>query len=236
MEQIRARIREKRGVDYTEAQIQELAAVKLEKFLDPRGVRSDLLDQFRRAAPPPARPNYAFGEETLFETHRGPNPLVPPAAAADLEAVLQPEPADSGAAHPVAAEHDQRRAGIGAPSPRSAVLRADPQPRRRNDAAGHRGQEPEDARRVDLQPARVQRAPRARSRASSRTRPARPWRYRRRSRARSLSFHRRKDTSRALKRSLPLLLLQRPRPKAPDSAAVGAEDAVDGEVVRRRRL
>ncbi len=48
MEQIRARIREKRGVDYTEQEIRELAAVKLEKFLDPRGVRSDLLEQFRR--------------------------------------------------------------------------------------------------------------------------------------------------------------------------------------------
>ena len=45
MEQIRARIREKRGVDYTEQEIHQLAAVKLEKFLDPRGVRSDLLDQ-----------------------------------------------------------------------------------------------------------------------------------------------------------------------------------------------
>ena len=72
MEQIRARIREKRGVDYTETQIEELAAVKLERFLDPGSVRSDLLDQFRRAAPPPPRPNYAFGEETLFDTHRGP--------------------------------------------------------------------------------------------------------------------------------------------------------------------
>ena len=51
MEQIRARIREKRGVDYTEQQIRELAAVKLEKFLDPRGVRSDLLEQFRKAQP-----------------------------------------------------------------------------------------------------------------------------------------------------------------------------------------
>ena len=51
MEQIRARIREKRGVDYTEQQIRELAAVKLEKFLDPRGVRSDLLEQFRQAQP-----------------------------------------------------------------------------------------------------------------------------------------------------------------------------------------
>jgi hypothetical protein len=71
MEQIRARVREKRGVDYTEQQIRELAAVKLEKFLDPRGVRSDLLDQFRQTQPDP-RPNYAFEEETLFETHRAP--------------------------------------------------------------------------------------------------------------------------------------------------------------------
>src|SRR5438552_2483485 len=71
MEQIRARVREKRGVDYTEQQIRELAAVKLEKFLDPRGVRSDLLDQFRNTQPDP-RPNYAFEEETLFETHRAP--------------------------------------------------------------------------------------------------------------------------------------------------------------------
>ena len=52
MQQIRARIREKRGVDYTETQIQELAAVKLEKFLDPGSVRSDLLEQFRRTPPP----------------------------------------------------------------------------------------------------------------------------------------------------------------------------------------
>jgi len=74
MDQIRARIREKRGVDYTEQQIQEMAAVKLEKFLDPRGVRSDLLDQFRRVQPPytpPELPNYAFEENTLFDSHRG---------------------------------------------------------------------------------------------------------------------------------------------------------------------
>ena len=72
MRQIRSRIREKRGVDYTEEEIRELANVKLEKFLDPRGVRSDLLDQFRRSkAALPAPPNYAFEEETLYETHRG---------------------------------------------------------------------------------------------------------------------------------------------------------------------
>jgi hypothetical protein len=74
MEQIRGRIREKRGVDYTEQQIRELAEVKLEKFLEPRGVRSDLLDQFRKAQPayePPELPNFAFEDDTLFESHRG---------------------------------------------------------------------------------------------------------------------------------------------------------------------
>jgi hypothetical protein len=75
MEQIRARIREKRGVDYTEQQISELAAVKMEKFLDARGVRSDLLEEFRRMRPPvdpPVRPNYVFDDKTLFDTHRAP--------------------------------------------------------------------------------------------------------------------------------------------------------------------
>src|SRR5262245_44029229 len=75
MEQIRARIREKRGVDYTEQQIRELAAVKLEKFLDPRVVRSDLLERFKRLEPLPVEPVtlplYPFEDTTLFETHRG---------------------------------------------------------------------------------------------------------------------------------------------------------------------
>ena len=74
MEQIRARIREKRGVDYTEQQIRDLAAVKLEKFLDPKGVRSDLLERYRRLQPayePPELPNYEFEDSTLYETHRG---------------------------------------------------------------------------------------------------------------------------------------------------------------------
>src|SRR5438093_707763 len=73
MEQIRARIREKRGVDYTEEQLRELAAVKLEKFLDPRGVRSDLLEQFRRAQQAANElPNYTFEDSTLYESHRAP--------------------------------------------------------------------------------------------------------------------------------------------------------------------
>jgi hypothetical protein len=75
MEQIRTRIREKRGVDYTEEQLRELAAVKLERFLDPRGVRSDLLERFRQVQTErdlPPLPNYTFEEDTLYQTHRGP--------------------------------------------------------------------------------------------------------------------------------------------------------------------
>jgi hypothetical protein len=73
MRQIRARIREKQGVDYTEDQIQELARVRLEKFLDPKGVRSDLLEQFRRSALTDVPPIYDFDDQTLF---RSGNPLV----------------------------------------------------------------------------------------------------------------------------------------------------------------
>src|SRR5213592_1051854 len=71
MKQIRARIREKRGVDYTEEEIRELANVKLEKFIDPKGVRSDLLEQFRRVRESSeiAR-NYAFEETTLYDSSR----------------------------------------------------------------------------------------------------------------------------------------------------------------------
>ena len=71
MRQIRARIREKRGVDYTEEEIRELANVRLEKFLDPRGVRSDLIEQFRRKREATLPPNYKFEDTTIYETHRG---------------------------------------------------------------------------------------------------------------------------------------------------------------------
>src|SRR5579871_4325108 len=75
MRQIRARIRDKRGADYTEAELQQLATVKLEKFLDPRGLRSDLVQQFGKDARPiPASPEpktFEFDEESLYQTHRG---------------------------------------------------------------------------------------------------------------------------------------------------------------------
>ena len=78
MRQIRARIESKRGVDYTEEQIQELASVKLERFLDPKGVRSDLVEQFRRVRDLKLEPFHlepelrtGFDAEMLYGTHRG---------------------------------------------------------------------------------------------------------------------------------------------------------------------
>jgi hypothetical protein len=71
MRQVRARIREKRGVDYTEDEIRELAGVKLERFLDPKGVRSDLLEQYRKRREASTSPrNYAFEDTTLYESSR----------------------------------------------------------------------------------------------------------------------------------------------------------------------
>jgi len=71
MQQIRARIREKRGADYTEDEIRELANVKLEKFLDPKGIRSDLLQQYRRAREADSAPrNFGFEDSTLYASSR----------------------------------------------------------------------------------------------------------------------------------------------------------------------
>ena len=80
MDQIRARIREKRGVDYTEEQIREMAGVKLERFVDPKNVRSDLIEHYRqqrradRDAPPeplPAVSLFDFDEDTIYRSSRG---------------------------------------------------------------------------------------------------------------------------------------------------------------------
>lgn len=84
MEQIRERIREKRGTDYTEQQIRELATVKLESFLDPGQVRSDLVEHYRQLDPPkgldpvpsegyPPPPEvFDFDQETIYASSRGP--------------------------------------------------------------------------------------------------------------------------------------------------------------------
>jgi hypothetical protein len=127
MEQIRARIREKRGVDYTEQQIRELASVKLEKLIDPR-VRSDLVEQFKRRRPavyeplmlpalkpfepridakslyvpeymPEYSPShvpdewlYAFEQETIYETHRGPLRFIRKLLNPILKLLFNPNP------------------------------------------------------------------------------------------------------------------------------------------------
>ena len=87
MEQIRERIREKRGADYTEEHVRELASVKLERFLDPRQVRSGLVEQYRQLdaaegqdpidwstpsllGPPPK--SFEFDTETIYKSSRGP--------------------------------------------------------------------------------------------------------------------------------------------------------------------
>ena len=78
MKQIRTRILEKRGADYTEDQIRELATVRLEKFLDAKNLRSDLLEQFRKSRPavnvepPKIEAPYTFDDQTLFASHRAP--------------------------------------------------------------------------------------------------------------------------------------------------------------------
>ncbi len=74
MDQIRDRIREKRGVDYEEQQVQELARNKLEQLLDPRSVQSDVLDRLKKLQPSyeaPQLPSYEFEDTTLFDSHRG---------------------------------------------------------------------------------------------------------------------------------------------------------------------
>ncbi len=83
MEQIRQRIREKRGRDYTEQQIRELATVKLERFLDPQQVRSDLVEHYRQLEPPeplepipherpsPTPELFDFDEHTIYASSRG---------------------------------------------------------------------------------------------------------------------------------------------------------------------
>jgi hypothetical protein len=71
MQQIRARIREKRGVDYTEQQIRDLAAAAFERVLDPTGARGGLLEAYRQGRVP-AVENYSFEDTTLFDSHRAP--------------------------------------------------------------------------------------------------------------------------------------------------------------------
>ncbi|MEI6668132.1 MAG: hypothetical protein WCP29_08245 [Acidobacteriota bacterium] len=75
MGRIQARIREKRGVDYTEDEIQKLANVTIEKFLDPTRVRSELLELYlkgRDASEPGTVPqNFTFTRYEIYKSSRG---------------------------------------------------------------------------------------------------------------------------------------------------------------------
>lgn len=81
MQRIRALIKEKRGVDYTEKEIRAIAHAKLEKFLDPDSVRSDLLEHYHKLRPSGdllhSAPNFEFGDNTLYESsHSTVGPLI----------------------------------------------------------------------------------------------------------------------------------------------------------------
>ena len=77
MRQVRTRIAERQGVDYTESHVQQIASTRLDALLDPKNLRPELLEQFKRgrtAAPPTAaqEPAYTFEDATLFESTRAP--------------------------------------------------------------------------------------------------------------------------------------------------------------------
>ena len=206
MEQIRARLREKRGVDYTEDQIRELASVKLDRFLDPRNVRSDLLEHYRkqRGASTDSESLAAAralraGRRTPVRTrrrlpilprrHRRHSARNPAPAAPRAEAVHQPGP-DAGGRSRALGARGQHRPDVVAgadgesgekPRARGARrpdLRSAEQPGRRDDQAGHRSEEPQDAGRIGRRPPRFRRAAVSRARGDRavpdfRRRPAR---------------------------------------------------------------
>jgi hypothetical protein len=69
MRQIRARVREKHGSAYTDAELHQLAAARLDALLDPRGNRSALVAEFRRRST--AGSVTDFSEAALYESHSG---------------------------------------------------------------------------------------------------------------------------------------------------------------------
>ena len=80
MSQIRKRIRQKRGEDYTEEQIRELADVKLEQFLDPETVRSGMVQYYQKRLKekeaalrntPQAPPSFEFDPDSIYRSSHG---------------------------------------------------------------------------------------------------------------------------------------------------------------------
>ena len=80
MAQIRARLRDKRAEDYTEEQIRELASTKLERFLDPKNVRSGMVPYYQKRLKekqaalretPQAPPSFEFDPDSIYRSSYG---------------------------------------------------------------------------------------------------------------------------------------------------------------------
>lgn len=80
MSQIRERIQQKRDEDYTEEQIRELADVKLEQFLDPKTVRSGMVQYYQKRLKekeaalrdtPQAPPSFEFDPDIIYRSSHG---------------------------------------------------------------------------------------------------------------------------------------------------------------------
>jgi hypothetical protein len=78
MRDIRGRIAQRHGIELSNAQIQELAARRLEAILDPRTVKPSLLEQLRRGAGAPVdsvasepAAGFAFEDDTMYESQSG---------------------------------------------------------------------------------------------------------------------------------------------------------------------
>ena len=162
MRQIRARIREKRGADYTEAELQQLATVKLEKFLDPKGLRSDLVPQFRQntRGPPSAAQLRIRARHAVRNTPRPVARSSRNLLQAAPEALLQPGSDHLGAAHPgaVNTQAEQRLRRVEEREPLSFELLHNLT--LEITRSGHRGPQPQDARRVPVEPRGLRRAAR----------------------------------------------------------------------------
>ena len=212
MEQIRARIREKRGVDYTEEQIRELAAVKLETL--PRPAAGPL----RAARAVPGGRRLAARRTTRSRTRRCSSRTGrrSGSSAGCCRPVLKLFFNPNRLIHVL---HLQAEINTthGAVQPELS-LRAAAQPGPRDDAARHRGEEPEDAGRVALEPPRLQRAAGARARG----------------RASMYKARRRRRTPRPRRRSRQAAG-QRPRRRASAAGGPAAGSATARRKRRRRR-
>jgi hypothetical protein len=69
MRQIRARVREKRGAEFTDDEVRQLASARLDTYLDPQGTRTTLVAEFRRRATAGSLTD--FSEAALYASHKG---------------------------------------------------------------------------------------------------------------------------------------------------------------------